>query len=560
MRASGSKDGQGQGMAETRIRAVLYVRVSTDEQVQHGYSIPEQKRELRAHADREGWQVVDEIVDDGYSGAVGIRPGLARVTALAETREIDVVLAKKRNRFFRDRFLRMGWDRSLREHGVRLVALDDTGNRFGDAMTDEFGDWYREEVTANTKAGRMEKARSGKLVASVRPTYGFAYDADRTGYVVVPHEMAVVRRVIEAIADGASIKGARAMLEGENVPAPMGGVRWSERTVRTFVFNDVYRPHPYADIAPLLTDEARARLDAQGEYGISWYPKMSSVLMDPDPARGFRRPRKESRYPRDEQVPVPVAASGIPAELIDAARARLAGNVVSRTTSGRVFPLQGILTCDGCGNNISSNRKTSATGKSYFYYRCQHHQRRGHKVCGMNRSFRADVLEDTVLRAVLDAVKDRTALIEKANAAFERERDNILRVGGADVAAWRGALDGLDAKKRRAQHAYMDGLFSADDLRARTDELDRERAHVERLLAEHEDRARKLAELEAARDKAIEQIKSGAWAELGITAPDARKERYREIGLNGELRADGTVVLRWGMAGEKVVGAPEPRR
>ncbi len=102
-------------------RAVLYVRVSTDEQVEHGFSIPEQKRDLLAHAEREGWSVVDMIVDEGHSGAVGIRPGLDRIKELADAGAIDVVLAKKRDRLFRSRYYRMGYEQDLKERGVKLV-------------------------------------------------------------------------------------------------------------------------------------------------------------------------------------------------------------------------------------------------------------------------------------------------------------------------------------------------------------------------------------------------------------------------------------------------------
>jgi site-specific DNA recombinase len=56
-------------------RAILYARVSTDEQAKAGYSIPEQLRELRAYAVREGYRVVEEAVDDGHSGADPHRPG-----------------------------------------------------------------------------------------------------------------------------------------------------------------------------------------------------------------------------------------------------------------------------------------------------------------------------------------------------------------------------------------------------------------------------------------------------------------------------------------------------
>lgn len=78
-------------------RAVLYTRVSTDEQAQRGYSIPDQLRELREYAGRVGLEVVGEVVDDGYSGTSPDRPGLHRIMELAEAGEADVVLALKRN-------------------------------------------------------------------------------------------------------------------------------------------------------------------------------------------------------------------------------------------------------------------------------------------------------------------------------------------------------------------------------------------------------------------------------------------------------------------------------
>jgi len=112
-------------------RAILYARVSTDEQAKAGYSIPEQLRELRAYAVREGYRVVEEAVDDGHSGADPHRPGLRRVMELAEAGAVDVVLAKKRNRLFRSRLYRLLWDQDLGDLGVKLIALDDTGNRFG---------------------------------------------------------------------------------------------------------------------------------------------------------------------------------------------------------------------------------------------------------------------------------------------------------------------------------------------------------------------------------------------------------------------------------------------
>ena len=50
-------------------RAILYTRVSTDEQARSGYSLAQQIEALRAYAARECYEVQEEVTDAGQSGA-----------------------------------------------------------------------------------------------------------------------------------------------------------------------------------------------------------------------------------------------------------------------------------------------------------------------------------------------------------------------------------------------------------------------------------------------------------------------------------------------------------
>ena len=79
--------------------AILYARVSTDEQARSGYSLAQQLEALRAYAAREGYEVLEEIVDAGESGATLERPGLDRVRDLVAAGGVSVVLAQDRDRF-----------------------------------------------------------------------------------------------------------------------------------------------------------------------------------------------------------------------------------------------------------------------------------------------------------------------------------------------------------------------------------------------------------------------------------------------------------------------------
>jgi site-specific DNA recombinase len=129
------------------MRVALYTRVSTDEQANSGYSLEDQLDKLEAHAGQQGWEIVDHITDDGYSGTDPNRPGLLKVIRLAQEGKIEVALAAKRDRFYRSRLLRLATDQDLEDCGVRLLALDDTGHMMGDSMLDTFAEWER----ANTR-------------------------------------------------------------------------------------------------------------------------------------------------------------------------------------------------------------------------------------------------------------------------------------------------------------------------------------------------------------------------------------------------------------------------
>jgi site-specific DNA recombinase len=83
-------------------RAILYARVSTEEQARSGYSLRQQMERLREHAGTEGYEVLEEVTDPGQSGASLERPGMDRVRDLVAAGGVSVVLAQDRDRFARE--------------------------------------------------------------------------------------------------------------------------------------------------------------------------------------------------------------------------------------------------------------------------------------------------------------------------------------------------------------------------------------------------------------------------------------------------------------------------
>ena len=63
------------------MKAVIYLRVSTKEQAEEGYSIPAQAEACRRFIADQGWELADEYVDRGESARTADRPQLTRVRA-----------------------------------------------------------------------------------------------------------------------------------------------------------------------------------------------------------------------------------------------------------------------------------------------------------------------------------------------------------------------------------------------------------------------------------------------------------------------------------------------
>jgi predicted site-specific integrase-resolvase len=73
-------------------RAVIYCRVSGEEQRKKGYSLADQLHALRDWCSENGYEISKEVEDGGYSGAYLERPELDRVREMVAAGEVDAVV------------------------------------------------------------------------------------------------------------------------------------------------------------------------------------------------------------------------------------------------------------------------------------------------------------------------------------------------------------------------------------------------------------------------------------------------------------------------------------
>jgi site-specific DNA recombinase len=549
-------------------RAILYARVSTDEQARSGYSLAQQLEALREHAARDGYEVLEEVEDAGQSGASLERPGMDRVRDLVAAGGVSVVLAQDRDRLAREPAYHYLLRREFEEHGTKIRALNDKGDEspegeLTDGILDQLAKYERAKMVERSRRGKLRKAREGKVVAGHTPNYGFRFNEARDGYEV-DEKMAVVHRIFRMVAvEGVSTHGVARALERESVPNPAGGRYWYKRLIKRFVLDDVYRPHTFQEVATLVAPEVAARLDPDKLYGVWWFNRRRTTttqvaVAGPEGREYKKRSRAEYRH-RAEWIAVPVPDSGIPREWVDAARAAIAGYRSPSKLGGRFWELSGaLMRCGECGRAMEPvdryyKTKTGVKG-AICYYRCREGNRRK-DTCSNRKSVRSDHAHAAVWDLISGLLTDPARLRAGLDAMVEEQRESLRGDPDQEARAWLERLAALDRKRDGYLDLAAEGIMGRDELRSKLAELQEARETAERELAVLEGRKELLEQMERDRDVLMDRYAGVVPESLDTLVPEERHRLYKMLRLeviaypDKSLEVSGAILTGGGEEG-----------
>ena len=542
-------------------RAILYARVSTDEQAKSGYSLAQQMEALREYAARKGYEVLEEVTDPGQSGASLERPGMDRVRDLVAASGISVVLAQDRDRFAREPAYHYLLRREFEERGTKIRALNDRGDdspegELTDGILDQLAKFERAKMAERTRRGKHRKLRQGKLIAGYTPGYGYRYNATRDGLVVDEEQMRTVRRIFEMVARGESFYALIKAFEREGVRSPTGRERWNRPTLRNLILSDLYRPHTVEEVAQLVTHEIAEALDPDKFYGIAYYGKKQITKRQISEIAGserrYQQRIKTQMRDRERWLAVPVPNSGLPRELVDAARTSIKDNHRPPRSGYRSWELAGLLRCSQCGCKMHA--KTSSGGRSrgrlYFYYRCGGYYRRRND-CKHSKQHRADEVEARVWQYVRDLLEDPEELRADLERMIEFKRKEVRRDPARESKAWLDRLAEVERQRCRAQDMAIQGLLDYDDLRAKLASFEEARKTAEHELTILKDRQKHLAELEQGKETVLEYYAAIAPEALDSLTAEERQHLYKLLQLKAIQYPDGKLEVEAG-------GIPSP--
>jgi site-specific DNA recombinase len=445
------------------VRAALYLRVSTGRQADNDLSIPDQRRQGKAHCASRGWEIVADYVEPGVSATDDRRPEFQRMIDAATIKPpaFDVIVVHSFSRFFRDQFQLEFYVRRLAKNGVRLVSItqelgDDPMSNMIRQIMALFDEYQSKENAKHTLRAMKENARQGFWNGSLPPI----------GY-----------RIVEA----AEQHGHRTKKTLEIDPIQAETVQLIFRLAREG--NGSSGPMGVKSIAKHL-NEAGVRTRDGGRWGVDTVHKVLTRTTY------IGRHRFNTKYwkTRERKPEAEVVEMTVP-PIIDAAefeavqallKARSPAMIAPRVVSGPTL-LTGICFCAACGGAM-----TLRTGKSgrYKYYTCCTKARQGETAC-KGRTVPMEKLDSLVAEHIEQRLLQPKRLEQILSRVLERREERAER-RTAHIAELRKRAAEAEAKLKRLYDAIENGIADVSDpmLKERVAELkgvrDQARADAER--------------------------------------------------------------------------------
>ncbi len=481
-------------------RAAIYCRLSSEDGADHeSMSIGNQRALLTEYVEKQGWEVVDTYIDDGFSGTNFDRPGFQRMIADIEKGRINLVITKDLSRLGRN-YIMCGQYTEIYfpERHVRYIALNDgvdTLNQTSSMDITPFkhilNDMYAKDISTKIKSTLHTKARRGEYLGALDP-YGYLRHPDDKHKLIINEETApIVRRIFEMSAAGMGSRSICTVLNDEGILSPAEYTRFRKHDptkdgefVRKRFWCQTY-------LRSILKNEMYVGCMVQGRQYTPSY-----------------RSKKREPVPKEDWIVVPDMHEPIVTrELFDEAQKKMQARkkVIKPLDEPRLF--SGLFYCEACGTAMRQH--TTGNGK-YTYFICGKHHAIGKLACSshyINYDIFYQVIQEDIRRNAKlfsdDSEQAAKKLMELKCADEQKQAAKMKR----DLTSAKKRLADLDVKLKRAYEDNMNGKLPDHIFSMFIADYDAERAELRSSISDMEKALEKVRDAKSDIDRFAALIK-----------------------------------------------------
>lgn len=415
-----------------------YIRVSTDEQVEKGFSLDEQRERLLSYCKAMGWPEPTIYEDDGYSAKDLRRPELSRLLGDVKTEGYTLIITTKLDRLSRRLFDILSVIDYLDKHNCSYASTSepfDTTTPAGRMTLQMLGmvaEFERERISERVRDNMRSLARKGEKIIT-RPCFG--YDVKNGVMEINLEEALIVQQMAKWTLDGHGARDIARRLNEMGVRTK-NGYEWHDRTVRELL--------------------KRETLIGEFVYNRT-YKKGTRIIT---------RPEEEWIRVEDHHEPILDKETFYSIQKILDSRKQSASRYVDEVN----YLLTGLLVCGHCGGKMIGRVDTKKTNREYRYYRyvCNTYMKKG--GCFFHHLHREEI--ETI---IIERIKKiATATAGQLDITVIKNQPTKR----TDKEALEERLRKLDLKAQRQIEAFEDDLISSHDLKKAQERIEKERQQL----------------------------------------------------------------------------------
>jgi site-specific DNA recombinase len=225
----------------------LYLRVSTEEQAQEGFSIRGQEQKLKDYANIKDWSIYKIYVDEGISGKnITERPAMNQLITDIKAGHVQNVLVFKIDRLTRSTSDLLYLVELFNEYDCAFNSLMESidtqtaSGRMFLKIIGIFAEFERENIVERVKLGLERKVKEGYAISSNHISYGYDKAKGQKIQTINETEAEIIREIFDMyVNQGMSLSGIAKVLNLMGLKTKENAI-WAGGTIRATLSNCTY--------------------------------------------------------------------------------------------------------------------------------------------------------------------------------------------------------------------------------------------------------------------------------------------------------------------------------